>query len=40
MSTRFRPNLVALLLFIALMVLARYFGWFSGAPPLEAPGLQ
>lgn len=40
MSKRFRPHLVALLLVIVLVALARYFGWLSDAPPLIAPGIR
>jgi hypothetical protein len=33
-------NLILFAVFIGLMVIGRYFGWLSSAPPLYAPGLQ
>jgi hypothetical protein len=35
-----RGELIAAAVLIALVVVARYFGWFSEAPPLLAPGIK
>jgi hypothetical protein len=35
-----RGDLIVLAILIALVVVARYLGWLSTAPPLLAPGIQ
>ena len=39
MSERFRRHLIAIAVSIAILSLGLYFGWFSEAPPLIAPGI-
>jgi hypothetical protein len=41
MSRRLRRSgLIVIAVLIALLVVARYFGWLSEGPPLLAPGIQ
>ena len=39
MGERFRRHLIGIAVLIAIVSFGLYFGWFSEAPPLLAPGI-